>query len=86
MEVVYKRKFLKEISKLSPKIQSGVKVILDRLKEASDLESSGIDYVFIAGQKAGQNYYRIRVGNYRIGIEYVRPDVIVILIASRGDV
>jgi mRNA interferase RelE/StbE len=86
MEVIYKKKFLKDIQNLPPKVQLAVKNVLDRLKKATDLESSGLDFTRIAGQKGGQNYFRIRVGSYRIGFEYVRPDVVVITVAARGDI
>ena len=86
MEIIYKKRFVKELVKLPAKIQSGVKDVLDKLKKADSLEASGVDYKLMKGQKKGQSYYRIRVGSYRIGIEYVKPDIIVVMIASRGDV
>jgi mRNA interferase RelE/StbE len=86
MEIIYKRKFLKDLKSLSPKMQAGVKTVLDKLRVATNLETSGVDYALMEGQKQGQNYYRIRVGGYRIGVEYLRPDLIVIIIASRGGI
>ncbi|WP_439555403.1 type II toxin-antitoxin system RelE family toxin [Dyadobacter sp.] len=86
MEVIYKKKFLKDLQSLPPKTQLAVKEILDKLRQAPDLQAAGVDYAPMEGQRAGQNYYRIRVGSYRLGIEYVRPNVLVILIASRGSI
>lgn len=86
MEIIYKKKFVKELEKLPKRVQLGVKDVLDKLVVAENLETSGVDYKLMEGQKKGQNYYRIRVGGYRIGIDYARPGVIVIMIASRGDV
>lgn len=39
----------------------------------------------MAGKKES-NYYRIRVGQYRIGSEYLKPDIILITIMTRGDI
>ena len=86
MEIIYKKKFIKELEKLPKKVQSGIKDVLDKLYASDNLETSGVDYKLMEGQKKGQNYYRIRVGTYRVGIEYIKPDVIVIIVASRGDV
>ena len=86
MEIIYKKRFVKEFLKLPLKAQIGVKDVLDKLKQAENLETSGTDYKPMEGQKKEQSYYRIRVGGYRIGIEYVKPNVIVIIVASRGDV
>jgi mRNA interferase RelE/StbE len=56
------------------------------LKGADSLETAGVDYAPVRGQKAGRSYYRIRIGQYRMGIEYLAPDLIVITIAVRGDI
>lgn len=37
------------------------------------------------GQKKDGNYYRIKIPNYRIGIQYKYPDVVVIKIVKRND-
>jgi mRNA interferase RelE/StbE len=86
MELIYKKKFIKDLLQLPLKSQANVKTVLERLKSAATLETAGVDCVLMHGQKAGQQYYRITVGNYRIGVEYVRPNLIVIMIAVRGDV
>ena len=38
------------------------------------------------GQKKGENYYRIRCGEYRIGIENINPKIIVLVIVKRNDI
>jgi mRNA interferase RelE/StbE len=38
------------------------------------------------GQRKDENYYRIRIGQWRIGIEVIEPRVVIITILSRGDV
>ena len=86
MEIVYRKKFLKDAKRLPPKVHQQLREVFDKLKQADSLELSGVDYKYMEGQQKGQNYYRIRVGSWRIGIEYLDPHVIVIVVASRGDI
>ncbi|HWV32619.1 MAG TPA: hypothetical protein VN038_23320 [Dyadobacter sp.] len=86
MELIYRKSFIKEISRLPGNIQNATHAVLRKLESADTLETAGVDYVLIRGYKAGYNYYRIRIGQYRMGIEYIAPDVIVITIAVRGDI
>ncbi|MEO6684932.1 MAG: hypothetical protein ABIN24_03165, partial [Dyadobacter sp.] len=67
-------------------IQISVYATLTILREAQSLESSNVDYKKMQGQKKGGNYYRIRLGQWRIGIEYIDPEIIVITILSRGNI
>jgi len=84
MEIVFTKTFKKEFARLPANVQSAAQAILEKLKNAAVLEMAGVDYVRIHGQKAGHNYYRIRIGRYRMGIEYLAPDVIIVTIAARG--
>ncbi len=86
MEVVYQKKFVKELSRVPLKIRESVVEIMKLLKAAQTLESSGVDYKIMEGQKKGEGYYRIRVGAWRIGIRYIHPDIAVITILTRGDI
>ena len=53
---------------------------------AKSLETAGVDYKLMKGQKKNRGFFRIRVGDYRIGIQYVHPDVIVMRVLHRGKV
>lgn len=92
MEITVRKSFVKELQKLPSKIQQSVREVLDELEKATDLESSGVDYKYLEGQKKDQNYYRIRIGGWRMGVEYMPPAneqttaAIVITILSRGDI
>ncbi|GAB4021659.1 type II toxin-antitoxin system toxin RelE3 [Spirosoma migulaei] len=92
MEITVRKSFIKELQKLPSKIQQSVREILEDLEQADDLESSGVDYKYMEGQKKSQNYYRIRVGGWRMGIEYNPPideqmaATLIITILSRGDI
>ena len=87
MEIKIKKSFSKTL-KLTPKhIQQSVKtIIIPALVKCDSLEASGLDYTIMAGTKKDEKYYRIRVGDWRIGIEYIKPKVILIMILSRGSI
>ncbi len=74
------------MKKVSKPIFAASDSIIDKLKSSTSLENSGVDYVKMEGQKKGENYYRIRLGDWRIGIEYVNPTIIIICILSRGTI
>ena len=82
MELVLRNKFIKQVSKLPKEIQDAVNKDLTILGQSDSLESSGLDIK----RMANTNYYRIRVGDWRIGIEVDDPFVIVITILTRGDI
>ncbi|MFK5283868.1 type II toxin-antitoxin system RelE/ParE family toxin, partial [Lacticaseibacillus paracasei] len=78
--------FSKNFKRIPPYIQKQTLEILKILNECESLESSGVDYKEMEGQKKDESYYRIRVGGYRIGIELVEPSIIIITILPRGDI
>lgn len=86
MVVEVKSSFVKELKKLPPKIQLSVYEVLKKLRIAESLEKSGTDYKKMEGLKKGESFYRVRVGQWRIGIEYLHPAVIIITVLSRGDI
>ncbi len=86
MELVFKKSFYRNFVRLPSHVQSATQVILRKLISADTLGTAGVDYAPIRGQRVGCNYYRIRIGQYRMGIEYVVPNLIVVTIAVRGDI
>lgn len=84
MELSYKKSFIKELKRTPQAIQKQAGEIFNKLVNASSLENSGIDFTKMHGQNP--NYFRIRIGSYRIGCEYVEPNIIVITILRRGDI
>lgn len=86
MEVTIKRSYLKDLKKLPRNVFVAADAVIDKLRSSASLENSGLDYVKMEGQRKGENYYRIRIGDWRIGIEYVNPETVVICILKRGDV
>jgi len=71
MEIIYKKTFVKNFEKLPNHVKKRVLEVMDELIEAETLQTSNVDFTPIQGQKEDINYYRIRVGDYRIGIEVI---------------
>ena len=86
MVVQYVKRFEKELKNTPNEIQRKVLNVITILESSTNLESSGLDYKRMEGQKSGENYYRIRVGEWRIGIECIHPDVTLLRILSRGSI
>lgn len=86
MEVVITRSFLKDLKSKPKQVIHAVEQLIDKLENAESLEKSGVDFKKMEGQKRGEHYYRIRLGTWRIGIEYINPRIIVIRILARGEV
>ena len=86
MEVIIKKSYLKDLRKVPKTIFLACDSVIDKLRASSSLEDSGVDYIKMEGQKKGESYYRIRVADWRIGVEYVNPKIIIITILSRGNV
>ncbi len=86
MEVIIKKSYLKDLKKVPKPIFIAADYVIDKLKSSTSLENSGVDCIKMEGQKKGENYYRIRIGDWRMGIEYVKPGIIIICILSRGTI
>ncbi len=86
MEVIVKKSFPKAVKSTPKHIQEAVKEVIDRLVASENLETSGLDYSKIEGQRKGENYFRIRIGDWRIGAELMSPKIILITILTRGNI
>jgi len=86
MEVVISRSFLKDLKTKPKAVLHAVEKLIEKLEAAENLEGSGTDCKKMEGQRKDENYYRIRLGTWRVGIEYIHPTVIVLRILARGEV
>jgi mRNA interferase RelE/StbE len=86
MEIIYKKQFQKDLIRLPNFVQKAVKETIDILKKSQNMQSTGLDFKYLNGQKKDENYIRIRIGGYRIGAELIKPNIILITCGSRGDV
>ena len=80
------RSFLKDLKSKPRSVIQAVEKLISQLETSVSLEKSGTDFKKMEGQKKGENYYRIRLGIWRVGIEYIHPKIIVIRILGRGEV
>ena len=83
-KVEYKKRFLKELSKLPIKIQIRVEVIVFEQLTKSDPFSLGIIEMMVGYP----NKYKIRIGSYRIGITIEKSKKLIICqrIAHRKEI
>lgn len=86
MEVVVRTSFFKDAKKCPGYIQGKLNEVLHALEEAENLQTSGLDYTKCKGSRKGEKYYRIRIGDWRMGVELKHPAVIVITIMTRGQI
>jgi mRNA interferase RelE/StbE len=86
MEVAIARSFIKDLKSAPKPIQLAADAAIRKLIEASSLQTCGLDYTKMEGQRKGENYYRIRIGDWRMGMEYIHPKVIVLRILARGTI
>ncbi len=82
MEVVLTKKYIKQHAKAPSDIREKSRLVLLQLQNVDSLLE-----ITEAKKLAGfKNYFRIRIGNYRIGIEQKKPDVIIICLMERSQI
>lgn len=85
MDVTVLPSYFKDLRKVPKYIIRSSDKVIHELRAAESLEKSGLDYQKCKAGK-GKNYYRIRIEDWRIGIELIHPAVIMITILTRGQV
>jgi mRNA interferase RelE/StbE len=86
MVILYVNRFKKDLKNAPKVVQNKVFEVIEKLEAAQNLEKSGLDYRKMEGQKSHEHYYRIRIGDWRIGIECIHPDVTLLRVLSRGEI
>ena len=67
MKVEYRKRFLKELSKIPSDTRSKVeKFVFEDLPKANSIYDIG----FIEQMKGYRSYYKVRFGSYRIGLKF----------------
>ena len=80
MEIVVTKTFEKQL-KLVPKyIRESAIVILDALETANKIN----DIKDLKKLSSYDNYYRIRMGDYRMGLQILNPQIIIVTILHGG--
>jgi mRNA interferase RelE/StbE len=86
MEVIIRKQYLKDLRKVPKHIFTSANTALDKLRSAENLNKSGVDFTKMQGQKKDKEYYRIRLGDWRMGIELKTPSVIIITIKQLSEI
>ena len=84
MKVIFDRSFEKSLDKISDRnIKQNVEKVILQIEASSKIEAVSN----IKKMRGYKSYYRIRVGNYRIGVELETSNSIrFIIIAHRKDI
>ncbi len=84
MELVFKESFKRDLKRIKDKkILKKVKDLINIIESASSLDS--IQNVDVKKLKGHKSFYRIRLGNYRIGVKLEVNKVIFVRILHRKD-
>ncbi len=86
MVVLFVNRFRKDLNSVPQNVRKKVFDVIQKLEAAESLEKSGLDCRKMEGQKSHEHYYRIRIGDWRIGVEYIHPDVTLLRVLSRGEI
>ncbi|MFC1851712.1 type II toxin-antitoxin system RelE/ParE family toxin [candidate division CSSED10-310 bacterium] len=83
MEIRYEKSFERDLRKVKNKsVKNKIKEKIDEIKEVDNFASlSGIKKI-----RGYENYYRVRIGNFRIGIELKENIIILARILDRKDI
>ena len=82
MEVVITKTFTKQFLRCPVNIQESVKELIDSLEKAKSLGEIN-EVKKLSGFK---DYFRIRIGNYRVGIKDENPAVILLCYMVRSQI
>jgi mRNA interferase RelE/StbE len=82
MQVEFKESFAKDLTKINSVTLNKVKSVIEQIELADSLNS--ITHVKKLKSSA-QNYYRIRIGDYRIGLKLENDKVIIIRFLHRKE-
>ena len=83
MNVVYRKRFLKELSKIPSETRSRIEsFIFKDLQDANSISEIGV----IEQMKGYPSYYKVRFGSYRIGLKMEDDTVILEKALHRKDI
>jgi mRNA interferase RelE/StbE len=83
MKVLYRKKFLKELSKISPEIRKNIeKFVFDEIPKADSLYSMGN----IEKMTGYSLFYKARYGSYRVGIRFENETVVLERVLHRKEI
>ena len=82
MKVKYKASFLRDLKQINnKKIKKQIEQIINTAKSATQIS----DIPNIRKLRGYKNFYRIRIGNYRIGLYFEEKTIIFVRVLHRKD-
>lgn len=81
MNVSIDKSFVKDAKKLSPALQLKIKILIDHIQQSSSLSEVGCEKL-----SGSQNAYKIRIGNYRIGLYKEDSNLVFSRILNRKEI
>ena len=82
MEIIITKSFEKLLKLVPKNIRESAIEVLEALEKAKNVTEIK-DLKKLSGYT---NYYRIRIGNYRMGLQIINPKIIVVTILHRGTI
>ena len=82
MEIIITKTFEKQLRLVPKYIRESAIAVLEALETAKNVTEIK-DLKKLSGYT---NYYRIRIGNYRMGLQIINPKIIVVTILHRGTI
>ena len=82
MEIIVTKTFTKQFLRCPANIQDSVKVLITSLEKANALNEIK-DIKKLSGFK---NFFRIRIGNYRVGLKEEKPEVFLLCVLERSQI
>ena len=83
MKILFEKSFGRDLKKIKDKrLRKQVQEAIDQVKSAA----SSNDVANLKKMQGFDTYYRIRVGDYRIGIEIAEGQVIFVCLLNRKDI
>ena len=83
MRIEYRKRFLKDLSKIPSKIRKQIEQLA--FEELPTLESHTVSKK-IEKMKGYPNYYKIRIGSYRLGLKFERNRLILERVLHRKEI
>lgn len=84
MKIILHRAFKKSLSRVPSNIEKKTAIWVSSLEDTTNKEDA-IRHHDIGKIQGYDNYYRIRIGKYRIGFEIINDTIILHFIGMRGD-
>ena len=83
MKTVYKNSFVKDLKKVREKnIKNRVRSMIEDAEQAEKIS----ELADLKKMRGGENYYRIRIGSYRVGVVIDSDTIIFVRFLHRKDI